>query len=63
MPLGNDPVRDMMFVKGSVEKVSAMIGDHLDIVSQGLESDRQTSQLPLQPAHLEMPCQADDSHA
>jgi hypothetical protein len=53
----------MMLVQDSVVKVSAMIGDHLDIVPQGLELDRQTCQLPLQSAHLEMTCQADDSHA
>ena len=56
-------MRDTVFREDSVEEVTAVVGDHLDLVPQGFERYGQTRQLPFQPSHLQMTCQADDFHA
>ena len=56
------PVRDASFFEDPIEEVSVVIGDHLDIMPQGLELNGQTGQLALQSSHVEMTGQTDDFH-
>ena len=62
MSFRDNPVWDTSFLEDPIEEISTVIGDHLDIMPQGLELNGQTGQLALQSSHVEMTGQADDFH-
>ena len=54
---------DSVLLQEPVKEVAFVIGDHLHVVSKGVERDGQTGQLTLGAAHFQVTYQAKDFHA